>query len=85
VYELYLGPDQVRRLALAAPIRKLNGSRSEVERVPQEVFYSLIVSSIIAAFWFVAVIMAVIARRRTGRRILQGIVGYLASERPKKE
>jgi hypothetical protein len=53
--------------------------------VPQEIFYSLIVSSIIAVFWFVAVIMAVIARRRTGRRILQGIIGYLASERPKKE
>ena len=85
MYESYLGPDQVRRLVLAAPIEKLNGSRSEVEKVSQEIFYSLIVSSIIAAFWFVAVIMAVIARRRTGRRMLQGIIGYLASERPKKE
>jgi hypothetical protein len=52
--------------------------------VLQEIFYSLIVSSIIAVFWIVAVIMSVIAKRRTGRHIVQRIGEYLASGRLKK-
>ena len=53
--------------------------------MPQEVFYSLLVSSIIAVFWLVAVIMAVVARRRTPRPILQRIGEYLANGWPRKE
>jgi hypothetical protein len=53
--------------------------------VPQEIFYSLIVSSFIGAFWLVAVVMAVIAKRRTRRHILQRIGEYLAQRAAKKE
>ena len=80
-----LGQDQVRRLAQAAPCQKLNRSDRRLRECPQEIFYSLIVSSFIGAFWLVAVVMAVIAKRRTRRHILQRIGEYLAQRAAKKE